>query len=110
MRSFGHSLLIICILIASSCLGLSKSLAADELIFGPEWTFTNDLLIDSDSDSEYTESLIRLRARLIDYCNSTQKCSFRAEYNGDVVSFKNGIELNITVDPGVLEVRAKPLT
>ena len=90
----------------------------EELHHGPEWTFTLHRT-DPVHDDLYSGDLYMRKRQVWDYyikyCTKTRLCAVdKADspivYGNFRVSFSNGLEIEITNDPGVIEIKAVKFT
>lgn len=111
MELIRQSFAFIAILIAFQLSHVSMSLAADELIFGPELTFTNDRILKSET-LDRKEELIAVAGPIKRICSKTGKCTVELGLFGEIKSLQihEGPTLYFTADPGVIEIKATPQT
>jgi len=119
MKNFLMSLILIQFV---SCVVLAKSKVdklTEELHHGPEWTFTLHRT-DPVHDDLYSSDLYMRKRQVWDYyvkyCAKTRLCTVDKAadspliYGNFKVSFKNGLKIEITNDPGVIEIKAVKFT
>lgn len=86
--------------------------SASDLIYGPEWTFTNDEFLNLSSFSDDNQVVMKnIFIRFQSYCGNGGQCRFEKEstFVGKVI-YNDGLIITITRDPGVVELQATPLS
>lgn len=85
--------------------------AADELVYGPEWTFTNPSLLNGDFyDTPTKESILDVYHRHVVNLCAGGLCKITHTEESFTIDFSNGLKVNIGFDIGVVEVQATPQT
>lgn len=105
---------VICIILSHLLFGHILAFASDDvyskLKFGPEWTFTlrrTGIIDDFDRD-ELREKKKEIWIQYKKLCQNSKKCTVSGQkyYENFSVSFANGLNIEITDDPGVIEVKS----
>lgn len=85
------------------------------LIFGPEWTFTNDKLIAADTSEDSNRPyVLKLREKVqlhfAKYCQTSGKCKYLTDGGSEEFQILTpfGTYLTLGTDPGVFEVQSEP--
>jgi hypothetical protein len=99
------------------CLLISGAAIA-ERTYGPEFTFTNNQMIDAQPGSHVTNNPMtvyfkkRLAQAILERCPDCVKKTGADRYGNKVyrIIYTDGFYFEVTTDPGVVEVKMKPLT
>lgn len=105
--------LLISILTLFGALLLSNTSAAEELIYGPEWTFTNQELLEAHEYSTALRNEIFEKVfKKIDAHYAKLCRSMGCEYNKlkNTMTLDSGITIQFTEDGGVVEIKTTPMS
>jgi hypothetical protein len=98
-------ILTFCFLIVLTTGSLSRASGSAPVIYGPEWTFTNDFFV----VEKTTGPLFAKRRELMGYYKELCQSGL-CKVKGRSIQFQNGLSIVISEDPGVIEIQAKPLS
>ncbi|MFZ3231009.1 MAG: hypothetical protein WA160_12445 [Pseudobdellovibrio sp.] len=90
----------------------SNAQTQQTLIFGPEWTFTNEALLAMNETESGVQYFIEdIQDRFATFCKSSGRCEFKKiqdNFKFGQLQFKDGFVVSLTKDYGVFEMQSSP--
>jgi hypothetical protein len=91
---------------------MSNAQTPSTLIFGPEWTFTNEQFLQVPGYTDRIRYVFDdLETSFQSNCKSSGKCKVEREERRLIkITFTNGFQVHVTADEGVLELQSSPVS